>query len=57
VVNGQIRGVWEYEEKRGKTHVVVQLFSPQPAHIKAQIEAEAQQLGTFLETSVEVRIA
>ncbi len=56
LVNGQIKGVWEYEEKRAKTTVSVELFMPQPAHIMQQIEAEAKLLGMFLETNVELKI-
>jgi hypothetical protein len=57
LVNGQIKGVWSYEEKRAKTIVNVSLFAPLPSHLEQQIEAEAQKFGTYFGTSVETTIA
>ncbi|MFN8374343.1 MAG: crosslink repair DNA glycosylase YcaQ family protein [Anaerolineae bacterium] len=56
VVNGQIKGVWEYEEKRSRTRVSVSLFAPLPSHLEQQIEAEAQRLGAFLGGDVDIAI-
>jgi hypothetical protein len=56
LVNGQIRGTWEYEEKRANTNVTVSLFAPLASDLEQQIEAEAQKLGTFFETEITVKI-
>ena len=52
LVGGYIKGVWDYKTRRGQTLVKVQLFSSPTALIKRGIEAEAERLGSFLNTQV-----
>lgn len=54
LVDGYIRGVWEYKARRAQTTVTVQLFSPPTTSIRQGIEAEAERLGVFLNIPVVV---
>ncbi|MFO7323106.1 MAG: winged helix DNA-binding domain-containing protein [Chloroflexota bacterium] len=49
LVDGRMVGVWEYEKRRGKVAVTVDLFEPADDRIRAGIQAEAERLGRFLE--------
>lgn len=48
IVDGQMIGVWEHETNRNQTTVKVGLFDKATPAIKQGIEAEAEQLATFL---------
>ena len=52
LVDGYIRGVWEYKNLRSQTIVKVRLFSPTSDLVWQGIEAEAERLGAFLNTKV-----
>lgn len=54
LVNGRMVGVWEQKKKSKRIIVNVDLFAPQPKKVKTGIEAEAQRLGRFLDTEIEL---
>ncbi len=54
LVNGMIAGVWEYEQKRSRITVTIDLFAPASKAVKEGIEAEVERLGVFLGGEVEV---
>jgi uncharacterized protein YcaQ len=54
LLDGRIIGVWEYETKRKQTTVTIDLFDPATKHVKSSIEAEAQRLGAFLGTTIQI---
>ena len=54
LVNGYIKGVWEYKTRRSGTTLTVRLFSPATAAIRQGIEAEAERLGEFFNSKVVV---
>ncbi|MGH2543662.1 MAG: DNA glycosylase AlkZ-like family protein [Ardenticatenaceae bacterium] len=54
LVDGGMAGVWEYDRQQSGVVVKVEMFAPPPARIKQGIEAEAEQLGDFWETKVEL---
>lgn len=52
LVDGIIRGVWDYKTAGAQTAVKVELFDLPTKHIQKGIEAEAARLGAFLNTAV-----
>ena len=54
LVNGAIQGVWQHTSQRAHTVVKVQMFSSPTAAIQQGIESEAERLGRFLNTKVEL---
>jgi hypothetical protein len=50
LVDGFIKGIWEYKTKRNQTTIKVDLFSTPTAAIKRGIKAEVKRLGDFLNT-------
>jgi hypothetical protein len=48
LVDGRIKGVWEYDKQRSQIAVKVEMFAPPTPEIKQGIEAEAERLGGFL---------
>jgi hypothetical protein len=56
LVDGCMRGVWDYQTRRAQTSVTVRLFSSPTAAVRrgieAGIEAEAERLSTFLNTKI-----
>jgi len=52
LVNGCIKGVWEYKTHRAQTTVKVRMFSPPTTALKQSIEAELERLGAFFNTKV-----
>ena len=52
LVNGCIKGVWEYKTHRAQTTIKVRMFSPPTTSLKKSIEAELERLGAFLNTKV-----
>jgi hypothetical protein len=54
LVEGKIEGVWEYEKRRGVGVVKVEMFSPAGAQTKRGIASEAERLGEFLGSAVEL---
>jgi hypothetical protein len=54
LVDGQLAGVWEYEQKRTQVRIEVELFAPPTVTLKQGLEAEAARLGDFLGTGVEI---
>jgi hypothetical protein len=56
LVNGSIKGVWNYKTQRGQTVVNIELFSTPTTAIKQGIEAEVERLGVFLNTAVALEI-
>jgi Winged helix DNA-binding domain len=59
LVDGYMKGVWEYKTERSQTVVKVGMFSSSPptASVRKGIEAEAERLGAFLNTKVVVEYA
>jgi hypothetical protein len=57
LVDGYIKGVWEYTARRSQTIVKVQLFAAPTASVRRGIEAEAQRLRAFLNTDVVLEYA
>jgi hypothetical protein len=55
LVDGRMAGVWELDKQRARTVVMCELFAPPTEEIKAGIEAEAERLGPFLESEVDIR--
>lgn len=56
LVNGRLAGVWEYEKKRSKIIVSVELFETVKDTVKQGIEIEAKRLGEYFEGEVELTI-
>jgi uncharacterized protein YcaQ len=54
LVGGRMVGVWEYKKKRSRTDVKVKLFEKVDEAIKTGIEAEAQRIGKFFNSPVDV---
>jgi hypothetical protein len=54
LVGGRMEGVWEYDKKRNRVVVKVVMFAPPNSAIKQGIDAEAQRLGKFFDSDVEV---
>jgi hypothetical protein len=52
LVDGFIKGVWEYKIRRSQTIVKVRMFSSLTASVKRGIESEAERLSAFLNTEV-----
>jgi Winged helix DNA-binding domain len=52
LVNGSIKGVWQYKIQRLQTVVNVHMFSSPKAWVREGIAAEAERLGAFLNTKV-----
>lgn len=52
LVDGIIKGVWDYKTAGAQTAVKVELFDPPTKHIQKGIEAEAARLEAFLNTAV-----
>ncbi len=52
LVDGCIRGIWEYKNRSAQTIIKVHLFSSPTASIQKGIRAEAERLGAFLNTKV-----
>ncbi len=52
LVDGLIKGVWDYKTKDTQTTMRIELFDPPTGPIQQGIEAEAARLGTFLNTAV-----
>jgi len=52
LVDGCMKGVWEYKIRRSQTIVKINMFSSLKASIIEYIEAEAERLGIFLNTKV-----
>ncbi|MCL5999170.1 MAG: winged helix DNA-binding domain-containing protein [Chloroflexi bacterium] len=52
LVDGYMKGVWEYQSRRAQTIVKVQMFSTPTAAVRRGIEAEAERLSAFLNTKV-----
>jgi hypothetical protein len=54
LVDGRIEGTWEYDSRRSKTVLKVEMFRPPEEMVKREIEVEARRLGEFLWTEVEL---
>lgn len=52
LVDGIIKGVWDYKTQGAQTTVTVEMFGPPAKPIQQGIEAEAARLGGFLNTAV-----
>jgi hypothetical protein len=52
LVDGRIVGIWSYEKKRAGTAVTVEMFEEASAAMKAAIADEAERLGKFLASPV-----
>lgn len=51
LVDGLIKGVWEYKLQDSQTTITVEMFAPPPSKlIQKGIEAEVARLGAFLDT-------
>ncbi len=54
LVDGFIKGIWEYETKRSKTNVTISPFSSITEKVQEGIAAEVDRLGKFLNTKVQL---
>ena len=52
LVDGYIKGVWEYKRQHSQMTVMIRMFSAPTASVKHGIDAEAGRLGAFLNTQV-----
>lgn len=52
LVDGMIKGVWDYKTKENPKTVMVEMFEPPTKRIQESIEAEVVRLGEFLSTAV-----
>jgi uncharacterized protein YcaQ len=57
LVGGRIEGVWEHETRKGQTLFKVSMFATPDVKIRTEIEAEAERLGSFLDTGMAVEFA
>lgn len=49
LVNGRIEGVWRYELRGSRMHVVISPFGEVPGWVRRTIEQEAERLAVFLD--------
>lgn len=56
LVDGFMQGVWDYKTHGAQTDVKVRMFSPPAPAIKEGIAAEAERLGGYLNSKVELEI-
>lgn len=54
LVDGVIQGIWEYQAQNTQTVIKVQMFTALMAEVRKGIEAEAERLGRFLNSKVEL---
>ncbi|HLO28246.1 MAG TPA: crosslink repair DNA glycosylase YcaQ family protein, partial [Anaerolineales bacterium] len=54
LADGIIKGVWDYKTRGAQTTLKIKMFSPLTASIRRGIEAEAERLGAFFNTNVEL---
>jgi hypothetical protein len=54
LVDGRVKGVWEYETRKGQTNVKVRMFDTPAAKVRKGVEAEAERLEGFLDVKVGV---
>ncbi len=54
LVDGKMKGVWEYETRKEQTLVKIRMFTPTAEQVRRGIEAETQRLASFLESNVAV---
>lgn len=54
LINGRIKGTWEYKQERTRAVVTVNLFALPPGQIEEGIRAEAERFGRFLDQEVEL---
>jgi hypothetical protein len=47
LVDGYIKGIWEYKRQSAQTTVKIRMFSSPTAAIKKGIEAEIERLSAF----------
>jgi hypothetical protein len=52
VVDGSIKGVWEYKTRPKQTTIKISMFSPPTTPVRKGIEAEAERLGVFLNSKI-----
>ncbi|MFN8414121.1 MAG: winged helix DNA-binding domain-containing protein [Anaerolineales bacterium] len=52
LVNGSIKGVWEYKTRNTQTVLKIRMFSKPTALIRKGIEAEAERLAAFFKTNI-----
>lgn len=57
LIDGFIKGIWEYKSKKTNTTITVDLFSPVTHQVKEGLAAEAEHLGKFLNTSAELEFS
>jgi hypothetical protein len=54
LINGCIKGTWEYKQERTRAVVTVNLFALHPGQIEEGIRVEAERFGRFLDQEVEL---
>jgi hypothetical protein len=54
LVDGFVKGIWEYKEFRSVISVTIELFSPATDRIKEGIAIEADRLGKFLNSPIQL---
>ncbi len=54
LVDGRIKGMWEYETRKQQTVVKVRMFDAPPPTLRREVEGEAERIGSFLGTGVAV---
>ena len=54
LVEGYIQGVWEYQTRGAQTSIKVRMFAAPTGSVRSGIEGEAERLGAFLNTKVEL---
>jgi len=57
LVDGRAVGVWSHHRKGDRVGITIEAFGKIPAPIRSQVEAEAGDLGRFLEAAAEVTFA
>jgi hypothetical protein len=54
LVDGRIKGVWEYETRKQQTTVKVSMFDSPSPRLRKEVEGEVERIGSFLGTGVAV---
>jgi hypothetical protein len=54
LVDGYMKGIWDYTIRGAQTVVTVRMFASPTAQVRSGIEAEAERLGAFFNTKVVV---
>jgi hypothetical protein len=57
VVDGQVAGTWRQQRRKGGVEIIIEPFAPLPRWAQTALEAEVSDIGRFLRTRAQERVA